>query len=109
MSRDQLGAAIVEVVVVLPLLLLLVFGVIDFASVFNNYQSVRQGAGAGNRIAVVNQSPVVTSPNCNGANVSNIHMGAGTPAPGSSAADLICYTKSRVGLDMNLTRVALVF
>jgi Flp pilus assembly protein TadG len=109
MSRDQRGAAIVEFVVVLPLLLLLVFGVIDFASVFNDYQSVRQGAGAGNRMAVVNQAPVVTSAHCNASNVANIHITGGTPAPGSAAADLICYTKSRVGLNMDKTRVALVF
>jgi hypothetical protein len=107
--RDQRGAALVEFVVVLPLLLLLVFGVIDFASVFNDYQSVRQGAGAGERMAVVNQAPALTSPHCNATDVSNIHMSGPAPAPGSAAADLICYTKSRVGLNMDETRVALVF
>lgn len=106
--HDQGGAALVEFVVVLPLLLLLVFGVIDFASVFNDYQSVRQGAGAGERMAIVNQVPALTSPHCNATDDSNIHM-TGAPAPGSSAADLICYTKSRVGLNMDKTRVALVF
>src|SRR5689334_25030782 len=85
--RDQRGAALVEFVVVLPLLLLLVFGVIDFASVFNDYQSVRQGAGAGERMAVVNQAPTLTSPHCDATDVSNIHMSGPAPAPGSAAAD----------------------
>ena len=107
--RDQRGAALVEFIVVLPLLLVLVFGVIDFSGAFNDYQAVRQGAGAGVREAVVNQAPVVGSPNCNASNVSDIHMSAGAPAPGSAAADLICYTKSAVGLNMDDTRVALVF
>ena len=107
--RDQRGTALVEFVVVFPMLVFLVFGVIDFASVFNTYQSVRQGAGAGNRMAVVNQVPAVTSANCNASNDSDIHMSGGAPAPGSAAADLICYTKSRVGLNMDDTRVALVF
>jgi Flp pilus assembly protein TadG len=107
-TRDQRGAAMVEFAIVLPLLLLLVFGMIDFASLYNDYQSVRQGAGAGDRMAVVNQSPVVTSPNCSNTNVSDIHMSA-PPAAGSSAADLICYTKARVGLNMDDTRVKLVF
>ena len=106
--RDQRGTALVEFALVLPLLLLLIFGMIDFASVYNDYQSVRQGAGAGDRQAVVNQSPVVTSPNCSTTNVSDIHMSA-PPAAGSSAANLICYTKARVGLNMDDTRVKLVF
>jgi Flp pilus assembly protein TadG len=108
-TRGQRGAAMVEFAIVLPLLLLLVFGMIDFASIYNDYQSVRQGAGAGDRQAVVNQSPVVTSPNCNSTNVSDIHMSSGAPAAGSEAAKLICYTKARVGLNMDNTRVALVF
>jgi Flp pilus assembly protein TadG len=107
-ARDQRGAAMVEFALVLPLLLLLVFGMIDFASVFNDYQSVRQGAGAADREAVVNQSPPVTRPNCSSTNVSNIHMSS-PPAAGSSAANLICFTKARVGLNMDNTRVALVF
>ena len=51
--RDERGAALVEFAIVMPLLFLLLFGVIEFAIAFNDYQSIRQGARDGARQAVV--------------------------------------------------------
>ncbi|MFI5073895.1 MAG: TadE family protein [Actinomycetales bacterium] len=44
--RDR-GAAIVEFAIVIPLLLALLFGVVDYGLWFNDSLSVRQGGGRG--------------------------------------------------------------
>ena len=73
------GAALVEFALVAPLLLLLLFGVIEFGFVFNDYQSVRQGVRDATRVAVVDNVP-----NC--------------ATSGDDTDDLICYVEQRVGL-----------
>ena len=72
------GAALLEFALVAPLLLLLLFGVVEFGFVFNDYQSVRQGVRDATRVAVVNNVP-----NC---------------SAGDATDDLICYVEERVGL-----------
>ena len=106
--RDQRGSQLVEFAIVLPVLLMLALLTIDFANAFNDYQSVRAGVGDADRMAVVNQLPTVNSPGCNATDISHIHM-AGAPAAGSEAAQLICYAKARIGLNMDNTRIAIVF
>ena len=68
-----------EFALVAPLLLLLLFGVVEFGFVFNDYQSVRQGVRDATRVAVVNNVP-----NC--------------ATSGDATDDLICYVEQRVGL-----------
>ena len=73
------GAVIVEFALVAPVLILLLFGVVEFGFVFNDYQSVRQGVRDATRVAVVNNVP-----NCS--------------TSGDITDDLICYVEQRVGL-----------
>ncbi len=48
------GAAIVEMAMVAPLLLLLLLGIIEFGAVFAQFNDVRHGAREGARFAAVN-------------------------------------------------------
>jgi Flp pilus assembly protein TadG len=75
-KRTEEGAAAVEFAIIVPVLVLLLFGIIDFGFLFNDYISVRQGAREGARLAVVdNQTPTANCP----------------------AGDLVCKTRERVG------------
>jgi TadE-like protein len=47
------GQALVEMALVLPLLLMLVLGIIDFGAVFNSYHELRSASRDGARVAVV--------------------------------------------------------
>jgi Flp pilus assembly pilin Flp len=59
--RDESGAAAVEMALVLPVLILLVFGIIEFARAWNVRQTLTDAAREGARIAVVNyQMPGMT-------------------------------------------------
>ena len=52
-ARSERGAGLVEFAIVLPIFLILAFGIIDFGLVLNDYNSVRQGVREGAREAVV--------------------------------------------------------
>jgi hypothetical protein len=94
----------VEAAIVLPLLFLVVFGLIDFAGVFNDYQSLRQGTREGARQAAVNTTPGPPgggpwdSTNCQAVGVS-----------AGDGYDLVCDTKNAIGLDESKTRVSIFF
>lgn len=62
--QPERGAALVEMALVTPLLLLLLFGIIEFAWVFSSNLDVRHGAREGARLAAVNYptGPVSSSP-----------------------------------------------
>ena len=89
------GAVLVEAVITAILLFTLLFGIIDFGSVFNDYQSVRQGGRDGLRQAVVATKPA-GSWSC---------PIVGPAPPSVDVQDIVCYTKARVGLDQSRTRV----
>jgi Flp pilus assembly protein TadG len=59
--RDQSGQSAVEFALVLPLLLLVLFGIIEFARAFNAYNDLNQMAAAGARFAAVGRYPGDTS------------------------------------------------
>jgi hypothetical protein len=94
-SGDR-GAALVEFAIIMPLLFLLLFGIIEFAIAFNDYQSIRQGAREGARQTVVKDY---------GTNVSCGIDGSAASAP-TNARRIICTTKERTGLG-NDVRVGL--
>jgi Flp pilus assembly protein TadG len=56
--RDDRGAAAVEFALVLPILILLLFGIIEFARAWNVRQTLTDAAREGARVAVVNNQIV---------------------------------------------------
>jgi Flp pilus assembly protein TadG len=52
-DRDERGAAMVEFALILPLLVLLTFGIIEFGVAFNASSSVSQASRAGGRTAAI--------------------------------------------------------
>lgn len=52
-AGDEGGATLVEFAIVLPVLMTLIFGVVEFGIVFNDYIGLRQGARDAARQAVV--------------------------------------------------------
>jgi TadE-like protein len=109
----QGGAALVETAICIPLLVLLLFGIIDFGAVFNDYLSVRQGTREGARTAAVNTTPLapnggpwIEGTNCTTQSLVDSLMNAVTAGDGY---DLVCFTKDRLGLDESKTRVSVWF
>ena len=96
-AHGDKGTALVEAALVLPFLIAILFGIIDFGWVFNDYVSVRQGGRDGLRQAIINPVPT----NASTCNPTGTGMAWG--------ANLVCYTKDRVGLDPNNTRVKIYF
>ncbi|HEV3450418.1 MAG TPA: TadE family protein [Acidimicrobiia bacterium] len=94
--------AAVEFALVVPILLLVVFGIIDFGIAFGNYESVRSGTREAARLGVVNDLSNAPACTINGATI--------TPPPNpTTSADgtnaLICKAKNRIGLDSGKTKV----
>lgn len=52
--KNERGANLVEFAILAPLLILLVFGIIEFGWLFGQYNAVRHGAREGARFAAVN-------------------------------------------------------
>ena len=75
----------VEFALVVPLFLLILFGIIDFGLALNDYNSVRQGVREGAREGVVGEF--------------------GSACTGSGTQRLVCLTEERIGLDHTKTRV----
>ena len=105
--RGERGAALVEFAIVLPLLVLFLFAIVDFGFVYSDWSAVRQGGSDGLRQALVNTKPPApggtwTCPTPDGFN-------GAAPAIGSDAMNMVCFTKSRVGLDPANTRVKITF
>ncbi len=88
----------VEMAIVAPLLILLLFGIIDFGFVFNDTITLRQGARDGARQAVV--SNVGTDSTC-----TNSVIGT----PNANTMEMLCMIKNRVGLGEAFTRVKVDF
>jgi TadE-like protein len=56
-GRDERGVALVEFVLVLPLLLVILFAMLDFGRVFNYWIDATHLANEGARFAAVNKNP----------------------------------------------------
>src|SRR5919199_6301171 len=59
--REDRGVALTEMALVLPLLLLLILGMIDFGKAINYWIDNTHLANAGARLAVVNGNPCATA------------------------------------------------
>jgi Flp pilus assembly protein TadG len=93
--RREEGASLVEFAIIAPILFLILFGLIDFGFIYNDFLSVRQGVRDGARQgAVANFGTNSTCSNFLG-NVSSLQT-----------KQLICATRDRVGLDPSKMRAA---
>ena len=90
--RGNRGATLVEFALVLPILILLIFGVVDFGSSYNDYQALRNGTRNGTRDSVVINY---------GANTSCASTPSGGTATGA-AQNIICHVKDQTGLGNNV-------
>src|SRR5436190_13636937 len=55
-GSDERGAAVVEFAIVLPLLILLVFGIVEFSIAYNRQQGLHAAAREGARVAALPQT-----------------------------------------------------
>ena len=97
--RSDRGAVIVEMAIIVPFLISVVCGVVDFGFAFHDWNAVRQGARDAMRVVVAD----ITPPAPQGGWSCPI-TGSGSGVPG-----LVCYTKAQVGLNANNTRVKVYF
>ena len=96
-ARDEPGAVLVEAALILPLIVLLFMGIVDFGLAIADFNSLRQGDREGVRRAVVGEVGSDT-----GCSIS------GAPAT-DDTTKLVCLTKEQVGLDPAKTLVAVKF
>jgi hypothetical protein len=96
--RGERGSALVELAFAVPILLMLVFGTIEFGIAFGNNIALRQGVReAARQGAVGNFGPTYTTgPPCN-------LNGASTAS--DNVKDLMCLAKDKIGLDTTKVRV----
>ncbi len=96
-APDDSGAVLVEAALVIPLVVLLFMGIIDFGLAVADYNSLRQGDREGIRRTVV--ADVGDDTSCSI---------SGTPGTDDTTR-VVCLTKDQVGLDPEKTRVAIKF
>ena len=91
--RDDRGVAAVEFAIVVPLLLLVLFGIIQFGTIYSDFISIREGArDAARQGAVANFGPTFTTG-------SPCHLAVAegsTPSP--DIENLMCLVKNEIGL-----------
>lgn len=63
-GQSERGATLVEFGIVVPLLVLFLFGIIEFGFVYNDYLSLRSAAREGGRLAAVNNGCVGSNSGC---------------------------------------------
>jgi hypothetical protein len=93
--RNERGTTLVEFAFVCPLLFLLIFGIIDFGSVYNDLISLRQGVREGARQGSV------------GVFGSSSSCSLQSPTGTSDTQRLMCLTKNRIGGTADELRVSI--
>jgi len=96
--RGERGAAVVEFAIIGPILFLLIFGLIDFGLIFNDFLAVRNGAQNGARLGAV----------ANFGTNSACTLTPASPTTSTEAIKLMCQTKDRMGLNAANSRVKIV-
>ena len=93
---DERGAALVELALILPLFVILVFGVIEFGLTYNTYITIRQGVREADRQGAVGNFGSITSCSLQS-------------TPGNTVTtELACLTKQQIGLSYANTRVKIM-
>ena len=85
--RDERGQSMTEFAIVLPILVVLLFGIVQFGILFNNYVTLTDAARAGARAAAVSRQ--ASDP-----------IGTATAAVQSSASDL---NQANLGVNVSST------
>jgi hypothetical protein len=93
-GASERGAALVEMALVLPLLLMIVFGVVEFGMTYSNYINLRDGVRNAARSASVGSFGTTTSCNLTGASEASTNV-----------QRLMCLAKQESGLDPTQLRV----
>lgn len=91
------GAVLVEFALILPILVMLLFGIVEYGLTFNNLNNLRQGTREGARQAVVANVDADTTCTITGA------------TPNAATHALVCLLKDRIGLDPARLRVMIDF
>src|SRR5712691_10515823 len=89
-SADR-GAAAVEFALLLPILLLIVFGIIDFGRAYNAQVTLTQAAREGVRLAALSQPGVVARTQGAAAPLSGVGVSV-TACPAGSTGDAVVQT-----------------
>jgi Flp pilus assembly protein TadG len=92
-ARDR-GAAAVEFALVLPLLLLIVFGIIDFGRALNAQITLTQAAREGARLAALGQPGVVSRTQSAATGLSPVSVSVTSCPAGAGPADNATVTAS---------------
>jgi len=100
--RDERGTAIVEMAVCASLLMVLLFGIIDFGMTMSNYIAVREGVAAAARSASV--ANFGTNSSCTQNNLT-----ATSGSVTTDMSDLVCLVKQKIGLNAANLYVAIRF
>ena len=95
---DERGTALVEFAIVVPLLILLVCGTIDFGLIFGGYQSMENGVESASRVISLDQ--VTPSPNC---------TGGPSPATANAVCNVVASLGNLEGLNSNTLAVGICF
>src|SRR4051812_41737833 len=95
-ARGESGASMVELAIILPIFLLLVFGTIQFGITYNNLITLRQGTREAARQGAVGNFGSVSSCSLN------------SPTGSSDIQKLMCMAKQQVGLNYANTRVKIM-
>lgn len=92
-ARDR-GAAAVEFALLLPVLLLLVFGIIDFGRALNAQVTLTQAAREGARLAALNQPNVVsrTQAAATGLSPVTVTVTSSCPTGAGQGVDAVVHT-----------------
>ena len=102
------GQSLVEMAIALPLLIVIVFGIIDFGALFSSYNGMREAATAGARLAAVDNECFPGSPDFGtarcpaapAAQLANLKTDTIARSPGLATASVsvrVCYDEATVG------------
>jgi hypothetical protein len=97
-GRGERGAALVELAIILPLFVILVFGIIEFGLTYNNYITIRQGTREAARQGAVG----------NFGSTSSCSLTGLTGSPSADMQKLMCLAKNQIGLSYANTRVKIM-
>jgi Flp pilus assembly protein TadG len=101
-AESERGGGVVEFALVLPVLVTLVFGIIDFGILYSNQISFRNGVREGARMGAVDNLDTA----CQSGDLGTFN---GT-APSTRTQNLMCITKNQIGLTPKSTvRIKVVF